>query len=119
MPSLRPPRPSQSTPKVLPTIWQPWTTHGRLHNGGDIPMANTNSPQSRQIAIHPEKPVLGSVIILSLCAVFMQAETPADSAVFSVFKQADSGLAQFALLQRTGVTGELDLVIAIGGPRLL
>ena len=49
----------------------------------------------------------------------MQAATPADSAVSLVFKQADAGLAHFALLQRTGVTEELDLVVTIGSPKAL
>jgi hypothetical protein len=60
-----------------------------------------------------------AVIVLSLWATFMQAATPADSAVLLAFKQADSGLAHFAVLHRTGVTQDLDLVIAIGSPRSL
>ncbi len=60
-----------------------------------------------------------AVIVLSLWSTFLQAATPADSAVFGVFKQADAGLEHFALLQRTGVTEELDLVIAIGSPKAL
>lgn len=55
--------------------------------------------------------------MLLLCVTFAQAATPADSVVFLVFKQADAALAHFAVLQRTGVTEELDLVIAIGSPK--
>jgi hypothetical protein len=58
-------------------------------------------------------------MVLSLWATFMQAATPADSAVLLVFKQAEIGLAHFAVLQRTGVTEDLDLVIAIGSPKAL
>src|ERR1035437_6365896 len=60
-----------------------------------------------------------AVIMLSLWTPLMQAATPAESAVSLVFKQADAGLAHFALLQRTGVTGELDLVVMIGSPKTL
>ncbi len=56
------------------------------------------------------------VIILTLWATFVHAATRADSAVSLVFKQADSGLAHFAVLKRAGVTEELDLVIMIGSP---
>ena len=60
-----------------------------------------------------------AVIMLSLWAALQQAARPADSAVLLVFKQAEAGLAHFAVLQRTGVTEELDLVIAIGSPMAL
>ena len=60
-----------------------------------------------------------AVIMLSLWTTLMQAATPADSAVSLVFKQADAGLAHFALLQRTAVTEELDLVVTIGSPKAL
>jgi len=62
---------------------------------------------------------------MALTAIFflvmasMQAATPADSAVFSAFKQADRELAHFALLQRTSVTEDLDLVIAMGSSKAL
>jgi hypothetical protein len=46
-----------------------------------------------------------------------QAATPANSAVFQVLRKADAGLAHFAVLQRTAVTEELDLVIALGSPK--
>jgi hypothetical protein len=59
------------------------------------------------------------VIMLLWGTAFMQAVTPADSAVFLVFKRADAGLEHFAPLQRTGVTEELDLVIAMGSPKAL
>lgn len=57
--------------------------------------------------------------MLSLWAAFQQAARPADSVVLLVFKQAEAGMAHFAVLQRTGVTEELDLVIAIGSPMAL
>jgi hypothetical protein len=59
------------------------------------------------------------VIVLSLWAAFAEAATPADSMVLAAFKRAEAGLAHFAVLQRTGVTEDLDLVIAIGSPRAL
>jgi hypothetical protein len=59
------------------------------------------------------------VIILLLWTVLMQAAAPADSAVLLAFQQADARLAHFALLQRVGVTEELDVVIAIGSPKAL
>jgi hypothetical protein len=57
-----------------------------------------------------------AVILLSLWTTFAPAATPADSAVFGVFQQAGTGLAHFAVLQRSGTTKEFDLVIAMGGP---
>jgi hypothetical protein len=60
-----------------------------------------------------------AVIMLLLWTTLMRAATPADSAVSLVFKHADAGLAHFALLQRTGVTEELDLVVTIGSPKAL
>ena len=47
----------------------------------------------------------------------MLAATPADSAVFAAFKQADRELAHFVLLQRTDVTQDLDLIIAMGSSK--
>jgi hypothetical protein len=47
-----------------------------------------------------------AVIILLLWSALLQAATPADSAVFGVFKQAETGLAHFAVLQRAGLTKE-------------
>ena len=59
-----------------------------------------------------------AVIVLSLLsATFLKAATPADSAIFGVLRQADADLAHFSLLQRTSVTEELDLVIAIASPK--
>jgi len=63
-----------------------------------------------------------AVVMLSLWAISMRAATPAppaDSAVLLAFGQADAGLAHFAVLQRTGVTEDLDLVIALGSPKPL
>jgi hypothetical protein len=59
------------------------------------------------------------VLMLSLWTTFTQAATPADAAISLVFKRADAGLAHFAVLQRTGVTEELDLVVTIGSPKAL
>ena len=44
----------------------------------------------------------------------LQAAPVPETAVFSAFRQVDAGLSHFVQLQRTGVTGELDLVIAMG-----
>jgi hypothetical protein len=60
-----------------------------------------------------------AAIILSFAMPLLHAATPAESAVFGVFKQADASLSHFAQLQRTAVTEELDLVIAIGSPKAL
>ncbi len=57
------------------------------------------------------------VIMLSLWTTFVQAANLDDAAVSLVFKHADAGLAHFAVLQRTGVTEELDLVVAMGSPK--
>jgi len=57
---------------------------------------------------------MGLAVVVLLFVASMQAATPADSAVFAAFKQADSALAHFAILQRTGVTEKLDSVIAVG-----
>jgi hypothetical protein len=59
-----------------------------------------------------------AVIMLSLWATLMQA-TPANPAVSLAFQQADASLTHFALLQRTGVTEQLDLVVMIGSPKAL
>ncbi len=83
-------------------------------------MSNTISPFR-----HPGGPreytgsSMGLATILFLFVASIQAATPADSAVFAAFKQADEKLAHFALLQRTGVTAELDLVIAIGSSKAI
>lgn len=58
-----------------------------------------------------------AIIILWLWSAMLQAASPADAAIFGVFKRADPGLAHFAVLQRTGVTEELDLVVAFGTPK--
>ncbi len=52
-----------------------------------------------------------AVIILLSWITLLQAAAPADLAIFGVLKQADAALVHFAVLQRTGVTEELDLVI--------
>ena len=63
-----------------------------------------------------------AVVMLSLWAMLMRAATPAppaDLAVLLAFRQADAGLAHFTVLRRTGVTEDLDLVIALGSPKPL
>jgi hypothetical protein len=60
---------------------------------------------------------MARAIILLLSITLLQAANSIDSAVFRAFQKADSGLKHFALLQRTGVTGELDLVIAVGSAK--
>jgi hypothetical protein len=49
----------------------------------------------------------------------MQAAAVSETAVFNAFRQADAGLSHFVLLQRTSVTDDLDLVIAMGSPTAL
>jgi hypothetical protein len=61
--------------------------------------------------------IRAAAVALLSWTVLLQAAEPADSAVLLAFKQAGAGLAHFILLQRTGVTEELDLVIAIGSPK--
>jgi hypothetical protein len=58
-------------------------------------------------------------VIVLLFIASMQAATPADSAIFTAFKQADAALAHFVLLQRAGVTDELDLVMAMGSSKAI
>jgi hypothetical protein len=60
---------------------------------------------------------MASAILLLLSVTLLQAATPADLAVFRAFRNSDSGLKHFALLQRTDVTVELDLIVAIGSPK--
>jgi len=60
---------------------------------------------------------MARAIPLLLSIALLPAANTVDSAVFGAFQKADSGLKHFALLQRTAVTGELDLVIAIGSPK--
>lgn len=57
--------------------------------------------------------------MLSWWTASMQAAPPTDAPISLVFKQADASLAHFAVLQRIGVTDELDLVAAIGSPKEL
>jgi hypothetical protein len=60
-----------------------------------------------------------AVIVLSLWAALAQAATPADSTVVAALERVEAGLTSFAVLQRTSVTQDLDLVIAIGSPSSL
>jgi hypothetical protein len=54
------------------------------------------------------------IISLVLGASLLQAAPVPETAVFSTFKQVDAGLLLFVELQRTSVTQDLDLVIAMG-----
>lgn len=56
------------------------------------------------------------IVALALWA-SMQAASLPETTVFSAFRQADAGLSHFVQLQRTSVTEEFDLVIAIGSPK--
>lgn len=58
------------------------------------------------------------VAFLALWASLQAASVP-ETAVFSAFRQVDASLSYFAQLQRTSVTEELDLVIAMGSPKAL
>ena len=55
--------------------------------------------------------------LLLLWVTLLHAANPADSAVFGAFQHTDSAMKYFALLQRTSVSNELDLVIARGSPK--
>jgi hypothetical protein len=58
-------------------------------------------------------------VLILLFAASMQAATPEDSAIFTAFKQGDAALAHIAVLHRTGVTEDLDLVIALGSSKAI
>lgn len=60
---------------------------------------------------------MARAISLLLSVALSQPQNPAGLAVFRAFRNVDSGLKHFALLQRTDVTGELDLIVAIGSPK--
>ncbi len=57
------------------------------------------------------------IAALALGASALHAVSPSETAVFSAFKQVDAGLSHFVQLQRTSVTEELDLIIAMGSPK--
>ena len=57
------------------------------------------------------------LLLLAFWTTVLSAASPADSAVFLAFKNTDPNLTQFVSMQRTGVTDELDLVIAMGTPQ--
>src|SRR4051812_18028123 len=61
--------------------------------------------------------IVGVAFTLVLWASSLHAASPPDTAVFSAFRQSDRGLSHFVPLQRTSVTEELDLVIAMGSPK--
>jgi hypothetical protein len=55
------------------------------------------------------------ILAIALCVSALRAASPSEAAaVFNVFGKADANLAHFVELQRTGVTQELALVIAMG-----
>jgi hypothetical protein len=57
------------------------------------------------------------IVSIALWAFSLQAAPVPGTAVFSAFRQVDAGLSHFVQLQRTAVTGELDLVIAMGSAK--
>jgi hypothetical protein len=57
------------------------------------------------------------IAALVLCVSSLQADSPAETPIFSAFKQLDSGLSHFVQLQRTPVTDDLDLIVAMGSPK--
>jgi hypothetical protein len=57
------------------------------------------------------------IATLALWATSLQAASGPETAVFSAFRQIDAGLSHFVQLQRTSVTEELDLIIAMGSPK--
>jgi len=58
-----------------------------------------------------------ALIALSLAALPAQTAASADSAVFLAFRHADPGPDQFSVVQRTAVSEQLDLVVAMGSPK--
>ena len=58
--------------------------------------------------------VIATVVVWA-CS--LQAASLSETAVFSAFRQVDPGLAHFVELQRTAVTEELDVIIAMGSPK--
>src|SRR5258708_33227541 len=57
------------------------------------------------------------IVALALWASSVQAASLPETTVFSAFIQVASGLSHFVQLQRTSVTEEFDLIIAMGGPK--
>lgn len=58
------------------------------------------------------------IAVLALWASLQAASVP-ETTVFSAFRQVDASLSHFVQLQRTSVTGEFDLIIAMGSPKAL
>jgi hypothetical protein len=54
------------------------------------------------------------IAALALWASSLHAGPPSATAVYTAFRQVDAGLSHFVQLQRTGVTEDLDVVIAMG-----
>lgn len=54
--------------------------------------------------------------LFAMSALMVAAESSQDAAVVAALRHADAGMAHVRILQRSAVTGELDLVIAIGSP---
>jgi hypothetical protein len=57
------------------------------------------------------------LLALALWVSSLYAASPSETAVFSAFRQTDASLSHFVQLQRTSVTEELDLIIAMGSPK--
>ena len=60
-----------------------------------------------------------ALIALSLGALPAQAAVSVDSAVFLAFRHADPGPDHFSIVQRTAVSEQFDLVVAMGSPKPL
>ncbi len=58
------------------------------------------------------------IAVLALWASLQAASAP-ETTVFSAFRQGDATLSHFVQLQRTSVTEEFDLIIALGSPQAL
>ena len=59
------------------------------------------------------------IVAIALCVSSLRAVSPSETAVFNVFRKADASLAHFIEMQRTSVTPEFDLVIAMGSREAL
>ena len=57
------------------------------------------------------------LVVFTLWASPLYAASPSETAVYTALRQVDASFSHFVQLQRTGVTKELDLVIAMGSPK--
>src|SRR5437879_12674578 len=92
-------------------LWQSYGIVGASHLG-----------VSRQCYLAPIRPfapcrMRAVIVSFAVWGFSLQAAPVPETAVFSAFRQVDAGLSHFVQLQRTGVTGELDLVIAMGSAK--